>query len=96
MIPKVTLPREMVIFLFYLCFFVCFVLLLFLILFVVVSSSLVQAEYWHDPLNLDKYHKDCIFLPDINQENVSVGEVCYITFSIAAIKAINEFFGLVA
>ena len=31
---------------------------------------LVQAEYWHDPLNEDKYREKCIFLPDINQENV--------------------------
>ena len=34
--------------------------------------SLVQAEYWHDPFNLDKYRKSCVFLPDINQENVRV------------------------
>ena len=34
--------------------------------------SVVQAEYWHDPLNEDEYKKDCVFLPDINQENVSV------------------------
>ena len=31
---------------------------------------LVQAEYWHDPLNEDEYREKCIFLPDINQENV--------------------------
>jgi len=34
--------------------------------------SLVQAEYWHDPYNMEKYRKDCDFLPDINQENVSL------------------------
>ena len=37
----------------------------------VCACSLVQAEYWHDPLHPDKYRKDCVFLPDINQENVS-------------------------
>lgn len=31
----------------------------------------MQAEYWHDPFNLEKYRKACVFLPDINQENVS-------------------------
>ncbi|PIO23999.1 hypothetical protein AB205_0124910, partial [Aquarana catesbeiana] len=29
---------------------------------------LVQAEYWHDPLNEDEYRKGSIFLADINQE----------------------------
>ena len=32
--------------------------------------SLVQAEYWQDPLNEAEYREKCIFLPDINQENV--------------------------
>ncbi|KAL5016722.1 hypothetical protein ScPMuIL_006311 [Solemya velum] len=32
-------------------------------------ESLVQAEYWQDPLQEQKYRKKCIFLPDINQEN---------------------------
>ena len=31
----------------------------------------MQAEYWHDPMNLEEYRKSCVFLPDINQENVS-------------------------
>ena len=35
-----------------------------------VYLSLVQAEYWHDPFNLEEYRKSCVFLPDINQENV--------------------------
>ena len=30
--------------------------------------SLVQAEYWHDPLNEEKYRDKSIFLADINQE----------------------------
>lgn len=33
--------------------------------------SLVQAQYWHDPLNDDLYKKHSIFLADINQERVS-------------------------
>lgn len=32
--------------------------------------SLVQAEYWHDPIHEDHYRADCIFLPVINNENV--------------------------
>ncbi|XP_035668253.1 palmitoyl-protein thioesterase 1-like [Branchiostoma floridae] len=35
-----------------------------------VQSFLVQAEYWHDPLNEEEYKKASIFLADINQENV--------------------------
>ncbi|XP_065882733.1 palmitoyl-protein thioesterase 1-like [Dysidea avara] len=34
-----------------------------------VQYELVQAEFWHDPLNEAEYRKKCIFLPDINQEN---------------------------
>ncbi|KAM4701440.1 palmitoyl-protein thioesterase 1 [Discoglossus pictus] len=33
-----------------------------------VQERLVQAEYWHDPLNEDAYRKGSIFLADINQE----------------------------
>lgn len=33
-------------------------------------SSLVQAEYWHDPLKEEDYRKNSIFLADINQERV--------------------------
>ncbi|KAL4235808.1 Palmitoyl-protein thioesterase 1 [Mactra antiquata] len=33
-----------------------------------IQSRLVQAEYWHDPLNEDEYRKKSIFLADINQE----------------------------
>ena len=33
-------------------------------------NSLVQAEYWHDPLNVDEYRKKSVFLADINQEVV--------------------------
>lgn len=34
--------------------------------------SLVQAQYWHDPLNDDLYKKYSLFLADINQERVSM------------------------
>ena len=30
--------------------------------------SLVQAEYWHDPLNEEKYKEKSVFLAEINQE----------------------------
>ncbi|XP_042194300.1 palmitoyl-protein thioesterase 1 isoform X1 [Callorhinchus milii] len=33
-----------------------------------VQDHLVQAEYWHDPLNEDLYRNKSIFLADINQE----------------------------
>lgn len=39
--------------------------------FVFVVISLVQAQYWHDPLNDDLYKKYSRFLADINQERVS-------------------------
>jgi len=31
-----------------------------------VQPHLVQAEYWHDPLNEEEYLEKCVFLPDIN------------------------------
>jgi palmitoyl-protein thioesterase len=31
-----------------------------------VQPHLVQAEYWHDPLNTKEYLEKCVFLPDIN------------------------------
>jgi len=34
-----------------------------------VQDFLVQAEYWHDPFNEAEYLEDCVFLPDINNEN---------------------------
>lgn len=34
--------------------------------------SLVQAQYWHDPLNDDLYKKHSLFLADVNQERVSL------------------------
>jgi len=37
-----------------------------------VIDSIVQAEYWHDPLNEDEYRRRSVFLADINQELVSV------------------------
>ncbi|KAK0174038.1 hypothetical protein PV328_007156 [Microctonus aethiopoides] len=33
-----------------------------------VQSRLVQAEYWHDPLQEDEYKKNSAFLADINNE----------------------------
>jgi len=35
-----------------------------------VQNSLVQAEYWHDPLDEAKYRDKSIFLADINNEKV--------------------------
>ncbi|TGZ75122.1 hypothetical protein CRM22_000559 [Opisthorchis felineus] len=37
-----------------------------------VQQHLVQAQYWHDPLKEETYREKCQFLPDINQERVSV------------------------
>ncbi|KAJ8273061.1 hypothetical protein GJAV_G00096930 [Gymnothorax javanicus] len=34
----------------------------------VVQKHLVQAQYWHDPLNEDLYRMHSLFLADINQE----------------------------
>lgn len=34
-----------------------------------VQDHIVQAEYWHDPLNEELYRAKSIFLADINQEN---------------------------
>merc|ERR1712002_807896 len=33
-----------------------------------VQDGLVQAEYWHDPLNEAEYREKSVFLADINQE----------------------------
>lgn len=33
-----------------------------------VQNHLVQAEYWHDPLNEDEYKAGSVFLADINNE----------------------------
>ncbi|XP_075051369.1 palmitoyl-protein thioesterase 1 [Mixophyes fleayi] len=38
-----------------------------------VQEHLVQAEYWHDPLNEEQYRNCSIFLADLNQER-SVNE----------------------
>lgn len=35
-----------------------------------VQHNLVQAQYWHDPLNEELYRNKSIFLADINQENI--------------------------
>ncbi|XP_076361549.1 palmitoyl-protein thioesterase 1 [Tachypleus tridentatus] len=34
-----------------------------------IQSYLVQAQYWHDPLNEKEYKEKSIFLADINNEN---------------------------
>ena len=36
-----------------------------------VQPRLVQAQYWHDPLNEDEYRHKSMFLSDINQELVN-------------------------
>lgn len=33
-----------------------------------MQNYLVQATYWHDPLNEDKYKESSTFLADINNE----------------------------
>uniref|UniRef100_A0A8C8CWA1 Palmitoyl-protein thioesterase 1 n=1 Tax=Oncorhynchus tshawytscha TaxID=74940 RepID=A0A8C8CWA1_ONCTS len=35
----------------------------------IVQKHLVQAQYWHDPLNDDLYKKHSLFLADINQDS---------------------------
>lgn len=35
-----------------------------------VQKDLVQAEYWHDPLQEEEYREKSVFLADINQEKV--------------------------
>ncbi|MBN3305868.1 PPT1 thioesterase, partial [Amia calva] len=35
-----------------------------------VQNHLVQAQYWHDPLNEELYRNHSLFLADINQERV--------------------------
>ncbi|XP_072046029.1 palmitoyl-protein thioesterase 1-like [Amphiura filiformis] len=35
-----------------------------------IQDFLVQAEYWHDPLNEEEYRAKSVFLADINQEKV--------------------------
>ena len=37
-----------------------------------VQNTLVQAEYWHDPLKEAEYAAKSVFLADINNVNVSV------------------------
>jgi len=44
--------------------------LYFIIFFRWVQNSLVQAEYWHDPINESDYIKGSQFLADINNERV--------------------------
>jgi len=35
-----------------------------------IQSSLIQAQYWHDPLHVEDYKDKSIFLADINNEKV--------------------------
>lgn len=35
-----------------------------------VQEILVQAQYWHDPLNENEYREKSLFIADINQEKV--------------------------
>lgn len=35
-----------------------------------IQDSLVQAQYWHDPIHEEEYHNYSIFLADINNEKV--------------------------
>ena len=35
---------------------------------IILFLSLVQAEYWHDPLNEEEYKQKSVFLSEINQE----------------------------
>ena len=35
-----------------------------------MQDYLVQATYWHDPLNEEKYRNGSTFLADINNERV--------------------------
>ncbi|XP_020629307.1 palmitoyl-protein thioesterase 1-like [Orbicella faveolata] len=41
-----------------------------------IQDFLVQAEYWHDPLNEEEYRDKSIFLADINQEKVNCLKGC--------------------
>jgi palmitoyl-protein thioesterase len=36
-----------------------------------VQKLITVAQYWQDPKYEEKYEKDCIFLPDLNQMNVT-------------------------
>jgi len=48
-----------------------------------VFHSLVQAEYWHDPIKEDEYRKKSVFLADINQEKVYwIGLMCHRVLSL--------------
>ena len=35
-----------------------------------VQEILVQAQYWHDPLNEKEYREKSLFIADLNQEKV--------------------------
>ncbi|KAM7449542.1 Palmitoyl-protein thioesterase 1 [Porites harrisoni] len=39
-----------------------------------IQDNLVQAEYWHDPLNEEEYREKSVFLAEINQEKKMVPE----------------------
>lgn len=52
--------------------------------------SLVQAQYWHDPLNDDMYKKYSLFLADINQERVSKRKNIFLSRCIC-FSVVNEY-----
>lgn len=39
-----------------------------------VQANLVQAEYWHDPIQLDLYREKSVFLADINNDRKTRNE----------------------
>lgn len=46
-----------------------------------VQSTLVQAQYWHDPLNEKEYREKSVFIADINQERVHKNFLFYLFFN---------------
>lgn len=51
-----------------------------------IQESLVQAAFWHDPLNENEYREKNIFLADINNEN-DIN-----TVGISFVEILNSFF----
>ncbi|KAL1129415.1 hypothetical protein AAG570_013942 [Ranatra chinensis] len=54
-----------------------------------VQKQFVQAEYWHDPLDEEKYRQNSIFLADINNErylNTSYRENLYALSNLVLVK----------
>ncbi|KAE8624671.1 hypothetical protein XENTR_v10006020 [Xenopus tropicalis] len=58
-----------------------------------VQDYLVQAEYWHDPINEEQYRNGSIFLADINQErhvNVSYKQNLQLLEKFVMVKFLND------